>query len=66
MQDGSPAALAAAAASIQIARSEDLLIHGLYVVDETLALDIHAGYRRELASDDDPASRAELSAWLEE
>jgi nucleotide-binding universal stress UspA family protein len=65
-QDGSPAALAAAAVGIQIARSEDLPVRGLYVVDETLALDIYANYRRELDSDNDPASRAELLTWLEE
>lgn len=65
-QDGSPAALAAAAVGIQIARSEALPVRGLYVVDETLALDIYANYRRELGSDNDPASRAELLTWLEE
>lgn len=65
-QDGSTSALAAAAIAIQIAQSQELSVHGVYVVDETLALDIYADYRRELDSDNDPSSRAELLAWLEE
>jgi nucleotide-binding universal stress UspA family protein len=63
-QDGSPAALAAAGIAIQIAQSQALSIHGLYVVDETLALDTYADYRQELASDREPASRAQLLAWF--
>ena len=65
-QDGSPAALAAAGIAIQIAQSQDLSVHGLYVVHETLALDTYADYGRELESDGEPASRAELLTWLEE
>jgi nucleotide-binding universal stress UspA family protein len=65
-QDGSPAALAAAGIAIQIAQSQDLSVHGLYVVDEALALDSYADYRRELESDGEPASRAELLTWFEE
>jgi nucleotide-binding universal stress UspA family protein len=65
-QDGSPAALAAASIVIQIAQSQDLSVHGLYVVDETLALDTYADYRRELESNGAPASRAELLTWFEE
>ena len=65
-QDGSPAALAAAGIAIQIAQSQDLSVHGLYVVDETLALDTYADYRRELESSGEPASRAELLTWFEE
>jgi nucleotide-binding universal stress UspA family protein len=65
-QDGSPAALAAAGIAIQIAQSQDLSIHGLYVVDETLALDTYADYGRELGSNGSPASRAELLTWFEE
>ena len=65
-QDGSPAALAAAGIAIQIAQSQDLSVHGLYVVDETLALDTYADYGRELESDIEPASRAELLTWFEE
>lgn len=63
--DGSPAALAAAGVAIQIAQSQALPIHGLYVVDETLALDTYADYRQELASDREPTSRAQLLAWFE-
>jgi nucleotide-binding universal stress UspA family protein len=62
--DGSPAALAAAGVAIQIAQSQDLSIHGLYVVDETLALDTYADYRRELHGDGAPTSRAELLNWF--
>jgi nucleotide-binding universal stress UspA family protein len=65
-QDGSPAALAAAGIAIQIARSQDLSVHGLYIVDETLALDSYADYRRELHDNGDPTSRAELLTWFEE
>jgi nucleotide-binding universal stress UspA family protein len=65
-QDGSPAALAAVGIAIQIAKSQDLSVHGLYVVDETLALDSYADYRRELHGDGDPTSRAELLTWFEE
>jgi nucleotide-binding universal stress UspA family protein len=64
-QDGSTSALAAAHIAIQIAQSQDLSVHGLYVVDETLALDSYADYRRELDIDREPASRAELLTWFE-
>ena len=64
-QDGSPAALAAAGIAIQIAQSQDLSVHGLYVVDEILALDTYADYRRELERNVEPASRAELLTWFE-
>jgi nucleotide-binding universal stress UspA family protein len=64
-QDGSPAALAATGIAIQIAKGQDLSVHGLYVVDETLALDTYADYRRELHGDGDPTSRAELLTWFE-
>jgi len=63
--DGSPAALAAAGVAIQIAQGQDWSVHGLYVVDETLALDTYADYRRELESDQEPTSRAELFNWFE-
>lgn len=65
-QDGSTAALAAASIAIQIAQSQDLSVHGLYVVDEVLALDTYADYSRELGSTGEPASRAELLTWFEE
>jgi nucleotide-binding universal stress UspA family protein len=64
-QDGSPAALTAAGIAIQMAQSQDLSVHGLYVVDEILALDSYTDYRRELESDIEPASRADLLAWFE-
>jgi nucleotide-binding universal stress UspA family protein len=64
-QDGSAAASAAADIAIQIAQSQDLSVHGLYVVDEVLALDTYADYRPELGSNGEPASRAELLTWFE-
>lgn len=64
-QDGSPAARAAAGIAIQIARSQDWSVHGLYVVDETLALNTYADFRSELESGREPASRAELLSWFE-
>ena len=65
-QDGSTSALAAAAIAIQIAQSQDLSVHGLYVVDEALALDTYADYRRELECNGELTSRAELLTWFEE
>ena len=65
-QDGSKSALTAADIAIQIAQSQNLSVHGLYVVDETLALDTYADYRPELGSDREPASRAELLNWFQE
>jgi nucleotide-binding universal stress UspA family protein len=65
-QDGSPAARAAAAIAMQIAQSQDLSVHGLYVVDERLALDTYGDFRRELECEREPASRAELLSWFEE
>jgi nucleotide-binding universal stress UspA family protein len=65
-QDGSQAALAAVDIAIQIAQGQDLPVHGLYVVDETLALDTYADYRRELRGNAAPTSRAQLLAWFEE
>ena len=65
-QDGSKSALAAAQIAIQIAQSQNRSIHGLYVVDEALALDTYADYHRELESEGEPASRAELLALFEQ
>jgi nucleotide-binding universal stress UspA family protein len=65
-QDGSPAAQAAAGVAIQIAQSQNLSIRGLYIVDETLALDPYSNYRRELEGDRQPVSQAELLSWFEE
>jgi nucleotide-binding universal stress UspA family protein len=64
-QDGSPVAQAAASAAIQIAQSQNLMVHGLYVVDETLILDSYADYHAELGSADEPSSRTELITWFE-
>lgn len=63
--DGSPAALAAAGVAVQIARSRDWPVHGLYVVDEALALNSYADFHGELESGREPASRAELLRWFE-
>jgi nucleotide-binding universal stress UspA family protein len=64
-QDGSPVAQAAASAAIQIAQSQNLMVHGLYVVDETLILDSYANYHAELDSADEPSSRTGLITWFE-
>jgi nucleotide-binding universal stress UspA family protein len=71
--DYSAEARAAADAALQIARNEQLEIHGLYVVDEVLALDTYANYHAELpllprklnGERRQPASRAELISWFE-
>jgi nucleotide-binding universal stress UspA family protein len=47
-QDGSPAAQVAAHIAIQVARSQNLSIHGLYVVDVNLAMDPYADHQAEL------------------
>jgi nucleotide-binding universal stress UspA family protein len=65
-QDGSPAARAAAGIAIQVAQARDRPIHGIYVVDEALALDSYTDYHPELDSEREPASRAQLLTWLEE
>lgn len=65
-QDGSPSARAAAGIAIQVAQVQDRSIHGIYVVDEALALDSYADYHQELDSEREPASRAQLLTWLEE
>jgi nucleotide-binding universal stress UspA family protein len=62
--DGSPAAQVAANVAIQIARSQELLVSGLYVVDEALILDTYADYQRELGSIPEVGSRAELTTWF--
>jgi nucleotide-binding universal stress UspA family protein len=64
-QDGSPAALAAAGVAIQIARGQEWPVHGLYVVDEALALNTYADFHDELHGGSQPASRAELLSWFE-
>jgi nucleotide-binding universal stress UspA family protein len=64
--DGSPTAQAAASVAIQIAQSQNLVIQGLYVVDEALILDTYANYHAELGSAQEAASRAELVSWFEE
>jgi nucleotide-binding universal stress UspA family protein len=64
-QDGSPVAQATASAAIQIAQSQNSMVHGLYVVDETLILDSYADYHAELGSADEPSSRTELITRFE-
>jgi nucleotide-binding universal stress UspA family protein len=64
--DGSPAAEAAASVAIQIAASQNLAVHGLYIVDEVLALDsVYAGFQRELGRSTAITSRTELLDQLE-
>lgn len=65
-QDGSPAARNAARIAVQIARSQDLGIRGIYVVDEALVLDVYANYQAELGGHVEPASRTDLIARFEE
>jgi nucleotide-binding universal stress UspA family protein len=62
--DGSPNAQAAANVAIQIAQSQNLLVRGLYVVDEALILDTYADYRRELGDVPEMTSREDLIAWF--
>jgi nucleotide-binding universal stress UspA family protein len=63
--DGSLPSEAAGGVAVQIAQAQGFSVRGLYVVDETLALDPYADYRTELGSDRQPSSRAELLAWFE-
>jgi len=70
--DDSSEARAAAQVAFQIARVQDLAIRGLYVADESLALDTYASYYSELPIlqdsndyDREPKSRAELMRWFE-
>lgn len=59
--DGSPAAEVAAGIAVQVAASQGLSVHGLYVVDEALALDsTYANVRRELSTDATITSRSQL------
>lgn len=63
--DGSSPAQAAAQVAIQIAQIQNLKVHGLYVVDETLVLDMYLDFSAELGRKDEPSSRAELVGWFE-
>ena len=71
--DNSSEARAAANAALQIAKNQNLAIRGLYVVEESLALDTYANYHAELqdlpilrnGSVREPSSRAELMNWFE-
>lgn len=65
-QDGSPAAQAAASVAIQIAQSRNLVIRGLYLVDEALVLDTYADYQTELGDLEKPTSRDDLVARFRE
>ncbi len=65
-QDGSPPAQAAASVAIQIAQGRNLVIRGLYIVDEALVLDTYADYQTELGDIGKPASRDDLVARFRE
>jgi nucleotide-binding universal stress UspA family protein len=64
--DGSPSAESAANVAIQVAHSQNLAIRGLYVVDETVVLQMYTNFEEELGYDGAPGSRAELVSWFEE
>jgi nucleotide-binding universal stress UspA family protein len=64
--DGSPAAEVAAGVAIQVAAGQKLPVHGLYVLDEVLALDnTYTDVRRELGTDGTITSRSQLLGLLE-
>jgi nucleotide-binding universal stress UspA family protein len=64
--DGSPAAEAAASIAIQVAAGQNLVVHGLYIVDEVLALDnAYADFRQELGAATAITSRTQLLGQLE-
>jgi len=71
--DHSVEARSAVNAACQIARKQNLMIRGLYVVDEVLVLDTYADYHAELpmlsiepnGDVRKPTSRAELMRWFE-
>jgi nucleotide-binding universal stress UspA family protein len=56
--DGSAPSRAAAQMGIQLAASQGLVVRGLYVVDEAMALDVYSEPERELDSSDESLSRA--------
>jgi nucleotide-binding universal stress UspA family protein len=58
--DGSPSAQAAASVAFEIAQSQNLRIQGLYVVDDTLVLNMYANYQAELGSTREIASEADF------
>jgi nucleotide-binding universal stress UspA family protein len=64
--DGSPVALVGAAVAIRLAQGLGLSVRGLYVVNASFALDTYADHRRELGTDREPRSRAELLAWFKD
>lgn len=59
-QDSSAAAHVAAHIAIQIALSQNLSIHGLYVVDVNLAMDPYADYQAELGHSGERVSGSTL------
>jgi nucleotide-binding universal stress UspA family protein len=64
--DGSPAAGVAASIAIQVAAGQNLSIHGLYVVDEVLALNnTYANVHQELGTDSRITSRSQVLGLLE-
>jgi nucleotide-binding universal stress UspA family protein len=64
--DGSPAAAVAGHTAIQIASGEQLLVHGLYVVDVTLTMDLYADYEAELGDTAELSSGEGLVSRFEE
>jgi nucleotide-binding universal stress UspA family protein len=63
--DGSLAAQAATDIAIQLAKSQDMPIRGLHVVDDHLIMDTYAGRPAEFDGEPELASRAELLEWFE-
>jgi nucleotide-binding universal stress UspA family protein len=66
-QDGSASAHVATDVAIQIARSQKMSVHGLYVVDVNLAMDPYADHDAELGHHEEDASGGSLverfEAW---
>ena len=58
--DGSPSAQVAASVAVEIAQRQNLRIRGLYVVDDTLVLNMYANYQAELGSTREITSEADL------
>jgi nucleotide-binding universal stress UspA family protein len=64
--DGSHAAEVAGSVAMQIAADQQLLVHGLYVVDVTLTMDMYADFEAELGGAPEPTSGDDLISSFEE
>ena len=64
--DGSAPSQAAARIGIQVAKSLNLKIRGIFIVDESLVLDGYVNYQLELGKSEVPTSQAELVDWFEQ